>query len=427
MKGFKMNIVRLGVISLLTALASQAQASGYKLEFQSASTLADAGDAAVVEDAGTNWYNSAGLVYIPQQVVLSAMSVMQRTHFTGTSTASSAITPLGNYNNTHVSEHSNPNILLPAFSYAVPFKDRFAFGLTVAPAFGLIEDYGRFSDVRYSINKVSTRTMDIEPSLAVKLNDKWSVGAGPDFHYFSVQFGAHSNLAPLPDGISRYGASDWGTGWHAGVLFRMSDATRIGLNYRSKIAMRIQGSSDFSSGLPAPAGPYVSNNNFHATLPTPPTTSLSIYHDVSPVLALMGTIAYDQWSVIQYIYGQNIATPAGPTNVLLVNNYSNTFDFSFGAHYKLNDRWLLRGSVKLEGTPTNDSHRNLTFPDSDKLGLNIGARYAFNDKMAVDLIAAHVFTKSAHINDVNPLSGATSVGHVDTDINIVGAQFVWNI
>lgn len=424
MKGFKKNIINLSVVSLLAVLSSQAQASGYKLEFQSPSVLADGGDAAVVNDAGTNWYNSAGLVYVPQQIVISNTSVMQRTEFSGTSTAPFPPPPFTqvpalSYNNTNSGANSNPNALLPAFTYAIPFKDRYAFGLTVVPAWGLIEDYGRYSDVRYSINKVNTHTLDIEPSLAIKLNNQWSIGLGPDFHYFSVQFGA-SVLNPITgDGILRYGASNWGTGWHAGVLYRMNDATRLGLNYRSKIANYLDGNSDFTGGF--------STNNFHVALPTPPTTTLSIYHDINPIWAIMGTIAYDQWSTIKYLYGQNIATPVGPTNALLINNYSNTLDFSVGAHYKLNAQWLLRGSLKLEDTPTNDSHRNLTFPDSNKLGVNLGARYTFNDKIAVDLLAAHVFTKSAHINDVNPLSGATSVGHVNTDINVFGASLVWNI
>ena len=63
------------------------------MEFQSASILADAGEAAVVEDAGTNWYNSAGLVYLPRQVVFSAINVYAPTKFTGLAVAPTTIPP----------------------------------------------------------------------------------------------------------------------------------------------------------------------------------------------------------------------------------------------------------------------------------------------------------------------------------------------
>ncbi len=419
MKGVKRKIVSLSVLSLMAAFSSQAEAAGYKLEFQSASVLADAGEAAVVEDAGTNWYNSAGLVYLPQQLVGSLIDVYQRVHFSGTSTAPSPLLPSASYNNPNSNASSYPNSVLPAVHYALPFKGRFAFGISVVPAWGLIENYNENTDVRYSLNKVTTKTMDVSPSLAMKINQQWSVGAGPDFHYFQIHTRMHV-LNPLgEDSISRYSADNWGKGWHAGVLYRVTDATRIGLNYRSKIVMNMDGHSDFTGGF------YV--NNFKVNIPMPPVTTLSVYHDVNPVWALMGTIAYDQWSVIQYYYGQNIATPLGPTNAVSPQNFRNTFDFSVGTHYVLNQDWMLRASIKYEPTPTNDRDRTLTFPDGDKLGLNLGARYTINKKLAVDMIYAHVFTKNVHINDINPLTAATSVGNTNTDIDLVGAQLVWNI
>ncbi len=425
MKGFKRKVISLSVLGFLAAMSSEANAAGYKLEFQSASVLADAGEAAVVEDAGTNWYNSAGLVYLPQQIVASMIGVMQRTQFSGASTApfppppgASPLSPF-NYNVTNSHASSYPSNLLPAFHYVLPFKDRYAFGISVVPAWGLMEDYGEKSDVRYSINHISTKTTDVSPSLAMKINDKWSVGAGADIHYFAIQ-NRFQVLNPISgDAVSRYSANNWGLGWHAGVLYRVSDATRIGLNYRSKIVMNLDGDSDFTGGF--------ATNNFKVNIPLPPTTSLSVYHDVTPVWALMGTIAYDQWSVIQYYYGQNLATPFGPTNAVLPQNFNNTFDFSIGTHYTLNAQWMLRGSLKYVATPTVNSSRTLSFPDGDKYGINLGARYQVNKKVAVDMIIAHVFTKSAHINDINPLTGATSVGHTNTDINLAGAQLVWDI
>src|ERR1700678_4263114 len=87
-------ILSLSGIGLVAALSANVQAAGYKLEFQSASVLADAGEAAVVEDAGTNWYNSAGLVLLPQQLVLSAIDLYAPTTFSGTETAPSTLSAL---------------------------------------------------------------------------------------------------------------------------------------------------------------------------------------------------------------------------------------------------------------------------------------------------------------------------------------------
>lgn len=442
MKGFVQKFIQLSALGLLAAASSQVLAAGYKMEFQSASVLADAGDAAVVEDAGTNWYNSAGLVDLPQQLVGSLIDLDVRTKFTGSITAPNN---LGGSNYTaQGSSNSYHNTPLPAFHYSLPFKNRFAIGLSVVPAWGLEENYGTSSMVRYELTRVYTKTLDIAPSIAVKINDKWSVGAGPDFNYFSLQSQFHSNTASgvfgfVGDATSRVSADDWNTGWHAGALFHLSDSTRFGMNYRSKIVMHLKGFSSLS-GVSAVGSPETNAFTFHWVLP--PTTTFSVYHDVSSCWALLGTIAYDQWATLRNYNVQNYRTlsttlPLTYTSipVTLYQGFKNTFDLSVGTHYKLNEKWLLRGSLKYEPTPTGDQYRDINFPDADKLGVQIGGRYQFNKKLALDLIYGHVFTKNVPIRtqpSVNALTGATITGvnikgHSSTGIDLLGAQLVWNI
>jgi len=128
-------------------------------------------------------------------------------------------------------------------------------------------------------------------------------------------------------------------------------------------------------------------------------------------------------------------TPTGPTPVSLPQGFRNTFDFGIGAHYHLNEKWLLRGNVKYEPTPTGDLHRDISFPDGNKLGVQIGGRYHFNKCLALDLLYGHVFTKSVPIRPemavypgtTTPITGVTINGHSSTSIDLVGAQLVWNI
>jgi long-chain fatty acid transport protein len=426
-------------LGLMTALSFQAYAAGYKLEFQSASTLADAGDAAVVEDAGTNWYNSAGLVYLPQQWVVSGIDLYEQTKFSGTTQAPAPRLPfpsVGSGFSAAGTASSYPNSRLPAIHYVYPFKERWAVGISIVPAWGLAEDYGQNSLLRYDLIRVYTKTIDIAPSAAMKINDQWSVGLGPDFHYFSIQSKNNVRTEGSPpfgtvgDSLSRFSADDWNTGWHAGLLFRLNDTTRFGVNYRSKIVMHTEGYSDFIlNGVT-----QYETNRFGLNITLPPTTSFSIYHDVTQRWALMGTISYDQWSTLKDYNAQNYiqppTAPGGPPsfiNVSLPQGMSNTFDLGVGTHYVLNEQWMLRGSVKYEPTPTNNAYRDVNFPDGSKLGFQVGARYQINKKLAVDLIYGHVFVKTASINATNPITYSNANGHVNTNINLAGAQLVWNV
>ncbi len=448
MKGI---FTRLCHLSLLLAASSQVFAAGYKMEFQSASVLADSGEAAVVEDAGTNWYNAAGLVYIPHQLVGSAIDLMTRTTYTGTICApnnvgganfpaSCTTSPLSS--SLQGSANSFHGHLLPAIHYAFPFKNRFAVGLSVVPAWGLAEDYGRSSFVRYELTRIYTKTIDIAPSIAYKINDKWSLGAGPDFNYLALQerFNANTQstlFGTTADSVSSVSASDWEAGWHAGALFRPNDCTRFGLNYRSKIVMHLSGYSSIA-GFPATGLPETNNFTFHWVLP--PITTLSAYRDLNARWAIMGTLSYDQWATLRNYNIQNYRTVNSSDvyvsiPVSLYQGFRNTVDVGVGAHYKVNEKLMLRGNLKYEPTPTGEQYRDINFPDADKLGVQIGGRYHFNKKLALDLIYGHVFTKNVPIRPtpaVNaltqaPITGVVLNGHSSTSIDLLGVQLIWNI
>ncbi len=431
MKRINKKIVGSCVLGVMTAWSLQGNAAGYKLEFQSAATLADSGDAAVVEDAGTNWYNSAGLVLLPQQLVMSGIEIYQHTKYSGTVTAPSVPggTVPGGFNQTSTT-NSYPNAYLPAVHYVYPFKERWAAGISIVPAWGLMEDYGN-AFLRYNLMRLYTKTIDVAPSLAMKINDQWSVGLGPDFHYFSVQSSNAVRTQPagtLGDSLSRYSADHWNEGWHAGLLFRLNDATRFGLNYRSRIVMHLQGYSGFGLN----GGAYSETNQFKVNIPLPPTTSFSIYHDMTARWAMMGTVSYDQWGIVKAYNANNyqsITTTGAPILIAASSPQfmSNTFDWGLGTHYQLNKEWMLRGNVKYEPTPTNNANRDVNFPDGDKLGFQLGARYQINKKLMLDLVYGHVFVKQEKIGLTNPVTSVATNGHVNTSINLAGAQLVWNI
>lgn len=440
--------------SLLATIPIYTHASGYRMEFQSVSIMGGGGEAAALEDAGTNWYNSAGDVYMPKQLVLSSFDVYIPTTFTGVATAPSPYnrpplppTPNFGYNSGLGSASSDFNVIIPAMHATYPLSDRYALGLSVVPAWGLREDYGSHSILRYTLQSIYSRTFDIAPSLAIKLNNQWSVGFGPDFNYFTVQsegsVRTEGYLAtptpPFPpgtppgtagDSIQRFTGEKWKTGWHAGILLRPNETTRIGLNYRSRIIMDLQGDSSFAVFN----GPTFTAGNFSIRVPMPASTSLSIYHDMNPKLAITGNITYDQWSLNKAYHTNNVISPPTTTggqpvlsNPSIEQNFDDTIDFSVGTHYKLTDRLMLRGVVKYLQTPTNNVDRDVNFPDSPKLGFNFGSRYQMTKNVALDLVYGHVFLWQEPINSTNPLTGANANGHVRSHVDFVGGEFVINI
>ncbi len=449
-KGLLKKISYVVVPGILTTLPLTTQAGGYKLEFQSVSVMGGGGDAAVLEDASTNWYNSAGNVYMPKQLALSSFDLYIPTTFTGTATAPSPYDaalphppfPLFGFSSGLASASANTNTIIPSMHATYPLSERFALGLSVVPAWGFRENYGSHSILRYTLQSIYTRTFDVEPSLAIKLNNQWSIGLGPDFNYFTVQSEASARTeGPLPpfvppgvppgtagDSIQRFTGEQWKTGWHLGLLLRQSDATRIGLNYRSPIIMHLQG----DSSLAIFHGPTITSNNFSISVPLPAVTTLSIYHDFNPIFAMTGTIAYDQWSINNAYHAKNVVTLSStgtPTtvNVDIPQNFGDTVDFSVGAHLKVTEKLMLRGLVKFVDSPTNNADRDVNFPDAPKLGFHFGSRYQITKNLDLDLVYGHAFVWQEPINSTNPLTFANANGHVRSHVDFIGGQFVINI
>lgn len=429
MKSIIKRVVSLGGVSLVAALSSQVYASGYRLEFQSPSVLADAGDAAVVEDVGTNWYNSAGLVRLPRQIAIGGTYVSQRSNFRGESIAPSVVPGNTFFGSGSVTSH--PSVVLPSYHVGYPLNRCWALGFSVVPSWGLMENYGETSFVRYNLTKIYTRTIDLSPSISWRINRWFSVGAGPDFDYWTVQQKRNVNTAgfTLHDSKQRVSAQSWAYGAHFGALFQYDDCTRFGINYRSRITHNLKGHSQFELN-------DIENfetHKFHVTLPHPATTSFSFYRDMTPCWALMGTISYDQWGSNLNLHGKNfiqppsVNNPSGLFSITIPQNYHNTIDLGLGIHYRAACNWLLRASVKWLQTPVPTKTRDINFPDGEKLGINLGARYQLANCVAMDMIVAHVFTSKVNYHLTAPVSNVYTKGYSNTSINLIGAQLVWDV
>lgn len=446
MKGTFKKALRLSSFGLLAVLTTQAYATGYRLPFQSPAVLAESGDAAIVTDASTNWYNSAGLTRLPQQLVLSATGISAHSKFSGSVFAPNAVSPTGpavvfpRYAASG-SSSSHTRTTLPAIHYALPIDCNWSVGLSIVPAWGFIEDYGNDSILRFNIQRIYTKTIQIAPSIAWKLNDQWSFGLGPDFHYMSALYRARVNTVvvspPGPfnagESTTRYTADNWGHGAHIGAMWQAMPNLRVGLNYRTKIVMDLDGYSAFdgrSANLPGVN--YFESPDFGIRLTLPPVWSLGATYDVNPCWSVNANINYDQWSIIKNYYATgyaivNATAGAFTENVTLPQQFRDAVEIGVGSHFQVNPNWLIRGSMKYVGTPTRDAYRDPLFPDGEKFGVQIGTRYMFNKCLGFDLVYGHVFIRTVDINARNPVTAATATGSSKGSIDFLGGSVIWNI
>ena len=127
------------VAATLLGLASQTQAAGFAIIEQSGSGMGNAyaGAAAVAEDAGTIFFNPAGMTYIEGTQIVGAIHIIKpKADFDNQGSVNAAPRPLGDEGG-----DAGDWAFVPNFYYKRDLTDTFKFGLGVSSPFGLKTEY----------------------------------------------------------------------------------------------------------------------------------------------------------------------------------------------------------------------------------------------------------------------------------------------
>jgi long-chain fatty acid transport protein len=432
-------LVQLMCVGGVLAVSTNVNATAFQLFEQDGATVGNyhAGRAATASDASTSFYNPAGITRIKnQQLVVGDVFVLSDITYRGTV----RVNTLGNAPLNAVSQAGGFSAI-PNFHYVAPLSDRVGFGLSLAAPFGLKTDYGRNTALRYAATSTQIRVVDISPALAVNVTKDLSVGLGLDWQRASAQFNLTGGLGFLPgnsDTASSSKGRSIGYGYHLGALYQFMPSTRLGVAYTSQVVHHIRGTSKlvgpianfFNQGKP------VVSTNTNVALTLPANTTVSLYHQVNPKLALMGTVIYTQWSVFKNIRLKNVSTISGlrarnDVTVFIPANYHNSWNASVGADYAVNDKFTFRTGAGYDQSPVDSRYRNVQVPDNSRYALALGGHFQPTKTVGVDLGWTHLFIASK--TKVNPPPQpvgdqvVTTDGRVQANADIFGAQLVWNI
>ena len=432
----------------VSSASAPAFGSGFALMEQNASGLGNAfaGAAATAEDAGTVLYNPAGLTLLPQghQFAIGADGIRPSAKFEDRGSVASggalaginpaAARPLGN-----TGGDAGDWIAVPFGYYATQLAPNWRFGVGVSAPFGLRTEYDPAWMGRFQAIKSDLRTINVNPSLAFRVNDSVSVGAGLNYqsvkaeltknvNYVAAVFGAAgagaASLVPAANAEGRVTVKgdDYAWGWNAGVMFNPTPATRIGLAYRSSISYRIAGTVSFDNAPPGALGAAFATDNVHVDIEMPDSFSAAVAQQFGSRWTLLADATWTGWSKIKEL---KIVRDSGATLDTTPENFRNTWRVGVGTNYKFNDGWTLKAGVAYDQTPVNDADRTPRLPDSDRLWLALGAQFQVLKAAKVDIGYAHLFMKNASIDQTagNATAFGRLTGTYKNSVDVLGLQY----
>ena len=422
------------VLCVVFISTGSALGAGFALIEQSVSGLGNAfaGGAAVAEDASTIFYNPAGLTRLEgQQLLVGAHVIMPYVKFHNEGSTHITGAPLlgdngGNGGETRV---------IPNLYYSRKVTDRFSVGIGVNSPFGLATKYDKDWVGRYHAVESDLVTVNIDPSLAYKVTDQLSIGAGFNVQYMhaklsnAVDFGTIGFLLQVPgslpqqnDGFVSLKGDSWSIGYNLGLLYEFNKNTRVGVAYRSAVDQDLEGKADFTN-VPAALQPSFRDADIKADITLPDSLSVSFFHQINPQWMVMADFTWTDWKHFQDLtVNFDSSQPAAVTS----ENWQDSYRYSLGATYMPDKNWTLRiGTAYDRSAVADKEHRTPRIPDSDRIWAALGIGYKVSDKVGFDLGYAHLFVNDPEIDkaltDEDKLRGGLK-GSFDAHINILSAQ-----
>ncbi|MBP6103589.1 MAG: transporter [Gammaproteobacteria bacterium] len=380
-----------------------------------------AGAASLAEDASTGFWNSAGLTHIKskEQIVAGGILSAPSTMLHVTSATSNTGTPL----NPGSARPSN-RALVPSMHYAKKINDRWAFGLSAVTTFGSKTNYKPDSVARYIATRSEMMAINAGPSIAYRFDQGFSLGGGVDALYVATQMASNIASAPgVADGFQKSIVSRTGLGYHVGILQALSEATRFGAQYRSKIHVTAKGDSTVQGTPTATA----TNQRTWGNLDFPEYVILSAYHDVNAQWAVVSDLQLTHWSKLKNMvlrYEDNTA-------LMIAQNYKNNYRLAVGGIYQYDQKWRFKMGGSFEKRGTHTIGRSIFIPDQDQIVPAVGVQYRLSKRMALDVAYAHIFYKKQSIDQSAPIGTPSSTANIKGDmrhqIKCMGAQLTWDL
>ncbi len=400
---------RLAAAALLTAAALSAQtasAAGFQLTEQSSlgAGRAYAGAGIVGDDLSAVHYNPAGMTLLPG-TQMQAGSVWIEVN--------------AEYNHKDGSSENGryKGQAIPAGYITHQLTDDVWLGLGLTVPFGMGTDYNKDWKGAERGYTSTILTFDINPNVAWKINDFLSVGGGISLQYAKAKLGMG---IPGLSGTGKIDADSWDWGWNFGVMLSPTEKLRFGLSYRSSITHDAEGDFTLSASILSTNFTFDSK----ATVKTPDTIMFTGTWEATDNLRLSSLIRWAKWSNFDTLTIKNdVNGPfTGLKSVPIKNNWEDTWLFSVGADYKLNDAWTVRGGVAYEKDPVSDNKKRMAvIPDTDRLWLSVGATWHAAQNFQID--GGFSYLKGIGNRDLYNAAGTQKLGkYKSLDAVILGIQ-----
>ncbi len=305
-------------------------------------------------------------------------------------------------------------------------NDKFTSGLGIFSPFGLGTDWGKDWEGRYLATNSEVQTFNINPNIAWKVNDKLSVGGGLDFLLFDASLEKNVYVPLLPDAEQEFDGDGDGIGFNLGFAYRPNEDWAFGTSYRSGIKVDVDGNATFK--LPdASLRAILPNTDGSTEIELPAQAFLGLcYQGIDKVTIEVGG-RWEGWSSYEELafeFDEPVG-PEGKKTHVIEKDWKDTWSYSIGAKYDLNDTFAIMGGYRFDDNPVPDDTFEPAIPASDKHAISLGFNGRIGNLVAGISYYYEKYESRKKDTNLGASLGGTANGEYNTDAHMVSASVAY--
>lgn len=344
---------------------------------------------------------------------------------------------------TDVTTNRSKPIAVPNFYLTGKVNDKLALGVGTFARFGSAAEFEPTWAGRYNSYKSDMISLSLNPNIAYEITDGLSIAAGVEIMYMDLKLenvldatklliagGALPPTTPVNNPATRaldvdqeLSGDDYGYGFNLALHYRPVDNFALGLTYRSKVKIEMNGSAAFvkSPAAAAMLPNWYNNTNFEAEVTLPDMFEAGVMFKPLDNLAIGISAAFIRWSTFDYLTVKYETNEVGLKVVEMTKLYDDVWRIGIGAEWNVTEYMDLRFGYLYDQCPVNEQHPDYLIPAGDRQAFSIGVGFHV-DKFRFDMNYNLLMDGNMSIDDHQAQTGVLEGEMQDPTCNIIGFQ-----
>jgi long-chain fatty acid transport protein len=369
--------------------------------------LAGAGWAARAQDPATLFRNPAGMSLLEgNQALVGAQLLYADLKFSNQ--GSSAF--LGTQNG------GNPVDVFPGASgfYTHSLGQDFKVGFGVFSNFGLGLKYTGDWIGRYYAKEATLVGVSFMPAASYRVKEWLSIGGALNIMVSQLKYETAINQLG-DDGSLRLQDVAAGVGGNVGVMVEPIKGTRLGVTYYSQVELDFGSTPSYDNLGPGTStvlnAAGLVGNKIDLGLTVPQHVIVSVFHQLTDRLAIMGDFGWEDWSKFGKV---DVSVDETGTSLTTDIPYRDTYHVGAGGQFRLTPRWLLNAGFGYDTSMVKDKDRTVSLPVGATYKFGLGAEWQPRDTYTVGFNYEFLWSGDMPVNQQARLPGPiASRGTVD--------------